>query len=849
MAVVAMSAASAGAQIEDDIAEIQAAPPIEELQVVGQRSTSSDSAQLLDRQFSDSVKDTIGAEAISRSPDSDAAEIVIRIPSVTVKDSRFIYVRGLGERYSAALLGKSRLPSTDPNKRVAPLDLFPADFLQSLSVIKSYSPDLPGDFSGGLVDIELRNYPSDLAIQFGISIAGNTQTTFQGFDTYQGCGAADYFGVGGCRNLPASFGDSSIGAPDREEAAAYSNQLPNVWTPEGVTAPIDSNLKFSIGNSWGDFGVNASVNWKNGYNFTPDRVQRQFTRGGLLPDGSIRIVETDDFLYDISEFQTQLSSLVTAGYEIDETNEIGFRALYNKTSTDSVEIGTGRNEQNYEALVQVTRLQYVQESLAYGQLEGKHQVFDQLEIDWRTAYSRSTQDAPDTRTTTYQCDTDQDDMNDFPADCDRPARFTDNSLGGTRLYYDLRERMTDSAVDFRLPFDVPVLGDYESMPAEISAGPAYMFRERHSNLRRFLYLLRGAQDRALPAEELLTPEQILEGRTTFEETSQERDSFNATEEIIGGYVNVELPLYEDQLRLNAGVRAEYSYIRVNARSIRGEPVTPRLNNLDPLPAVGLVWSPLEEMNVRFNWSKTVSRPEFRELSPVEFPEPDGLRTTIGNPFLQQASISSFDLRWEWFFETLELASLGVFYKELKDPIERILISQGSNIANSFANSEKADLFGVEAEIRKNFGFLSHLLDPLAVTVNVAWVESNVSQRDDATGIQNKEDRPLQGQSPFVVNAGIEWEDDEYGLARLLYNTSGREISDIGFNGLPNIYFERRDQLDFVYLKTFEAFEEFFSVKFTVENMLNSDYVWTQGSETQKRFKAGVTFKLGLTWEY
>jgi TonB-dependent receptor len=840
---------AADAQIEDDIGEVEASPEVEVIQITGQRSKSSDSSQLLERQFGDTLQDTIGAEAIARSPDSDAAEIVLRIPSVTVKDSKFIYVRGLGERYSSALLGKSRLPSTDPNKRVAPLDLFPAEFIQSISIIKSYAPDLPGDFSGGLVDIDLKSYPSDLSMKLGVSLGGNTQTTFQNFEVYQGCGAADYFGFGGCRDLPGAFGRKSIGSPDPAESAYYSSTMPDVWSPRNSTAPVDTDLKFAIGNSWGDFGANLSVNWKNGYDFVPDRLQRQFTRGGVDADGKVIMVEQDNFLYDISAFETQLSALFTGGYEISETDEIGVRALYNRTSTDSVEVGTGRNEQNYESLTRVTRFQYTEESLAYGQLAGKHQIFGEGEFDWRTAYSNSSQNTPDTRTTTYQCDAEETDTNNFPVDCEDPARFTDNSQGGTRVYYKLDEWMTDTAFDIRLPFEIPVMGDDMTMPLEFSMGPAYTYRERDSNLRRFLYLLRGVQDRTLPAEDLLTPEQILDRKVTFQEKTQLRDSFEASEEIIGGYVNFEVPLYSDILRLNAGVRTEYSYIKVEATTITGDPVRPRLNNLDPLPAVSAVWNPIEDMNVRASWAKTVSRPEFRELSPVEFPEPDGLRTTIGNPFLVESHIDSFDIRWEWFFESTEMVSLGFFHKQLEKPIEKILISQASNIANSFANAKDADLTGIEGEIRKNFGFLSEVLDPLSLTVNFAWVTSSVRQEQDAAGVQNKGTRALQGQAPFVVNASVEWFDDEWGMVRLLYNTSGREISDIGFNELPDIYLERRDQLDFVYLQTFEAFEEFFSMKFTVENLMDTPYVWTQGDFTQKRFNNGVTFKLGVSWEY
>jgi hypothetical protein len=257
------------------------------------------------------------------------------------------------------------------------------------------------------------------------------------------------------------------------------------------------------------------------------------------------------------------------------------------------------------------------------------------------------------------------------------------------------------------------------------------------------------------------------------------------------------------------------------------------------------------MNVRGGFSQTVSRPEFRELSPIQFPEPFGLRPVVGNPDLIESTIDNFDLRWEWFFTPLEIVSMSFFYKQIQDPIETVVLTLSGTAATSFANFDSADLWGFEWEGRKNFGFIDAKLQELALYLNASWIESESSRDAPAqTGdVTTAASGPLVGQAPFTVNAAIEYAPEEWGTFRLIYNTIGQRLDARGANGLPDIFEERRDQLDFVFTKTFDTGGIPLATKFSVENILNDDYLWTQSDIVQSRYRSGVTFKVGVSYRY
>lgn len=823
--------------------ESEAALGEDVVEVVADAQKATEAAQLVARQKADTVQDTISAQTFQKAPDSSAAEVVARVPSVTVKDD-FVFVRGLGERYSSALLNGSRLPSTNPNKRVVPLDLFPADFIDSLAIIKTFTPNLPGDFSGGLVDINLASFPDTFGAKLGAKLGFNTNATFSKFDTYRKARQfPEFFGVDTTRELPSIFGDQPIRANSQTEQGLFAAALENIWSPKTITAPPNSSVDFQVGNDFGDLGIEFAAGWSNKYVVYPNRIQRTYKQ----QDASAGAILDDDFVYDFSIWETELGAVLTSGYDIDDDNRLSFRALYQRQTADTVELGLGTRE-NTGNPTRVTRLEYGQEDLAFGQIGGQHRIdgvlIDGLEVQWRTAYSRTTLKKPDTRETEYITSDQQ------------SSEFRWSPGQSKRIFLDVEDRMSDSAVDLIIPFRTP----WWKLRGRFSTGPAYTYRQRFSDLRQFRYL-RGPSFGSTPPDFVLQPPEIIldpnnvsNGIISFEEASFGDDSFDATEEIAGYYGMVDLPLIRDTLRFVGGARVEYSQIRTNFFSkvsdIRGKETT-TLTNTDPLPSAGLVWTPQPDMNVRAQWSMTVSRPEFRELSPVLYPEPLGLKQTVGNPDLVETEISNYDLRWEWFFAPLELVSVSLFYKDFDKPIENVILTQSGRLTTSFANSKSAYLYGFEFEARKNFGFVDEALEELQILLNVAWIESESDRGEqDLLGeVTTRTKGPLVGQAPFVVNATLEYTDDTFGTARLLYNTIGDTLDDLGANRLPDIELTRRDQLDFVWSKSFQVGNRELAAKFAVENILNDAYLWTQGDNIQQRYRSGVTFDVSLSYRW
>ena len=842
---------------------------VEVIDVTADVTESTEATQLLKRKMAPTVSDSLGSEAIGKTPDSDAAEVVTRVPAVTIKDDKFIIVRGLGERYSSALLNGSRLPSTDPNRRIVPLDLFPADFIESLNIIKTYTPDLPGDFSGGLVEIKLAEPPAHLTYGLSTSLSFNTETTFQDYDTYDGW-ASDWLTFGdGPRELPSAFDifpDSPTMSPmlSTTQMRSLVGSLPLNWNVNSATAPPNFSVDAFAGNTWGPFGVNlaAAYGWKFGVH--RGEVQNSYTSLDQINQDS-----GDIFTYDVSDFETQLGAVLTSQYEINKEHKLLARGLVNRQSVDEVQKGEGVDGQSADIEQFPTSSQYTASQLGFGALEGLHH-FSWVDLDWRGSWAPSSQSVPDAKFYTYT---------QSPGE---PPPILDTRGGPIaeplRTWTDLSEFLQDYYLDATIPFRtrLPFTDVWRGLSAQIKTGVNYALRDRNFTYQS--YDIPGTTlveqlNLALPPDSLLVPSNFsVNGPFIFDRLSYQ--PFDASQEIAAGYGMVDLPLVEERLRVIAGSRVEYSYISGRAYL---EPVgftNIRLNDLNPMPAVSLVYTPRDDMNVRGAFSQTVSRPEFRELTPVKFAALPGERILVGNPNLISSEITNLDLRWEWFFSPLELVSASVFYKDLSNPIELVTgRDSAGGVFDVYVNYDSASLWGLELETRKDFNFAvpyarrvswladiaPHLAD-LQLLINVSVVDSTTSENfrpvdpDLATVSPAPGEKPLQGQSPFVVNAALEYEDYRWGLFRLLYNTVGETIVAKGTKfgespAVPDIEQQRRDQLDFVWLSEVTIFDVPLSTKFAVENILNDAFEETQGPRTTSHYRTGVTFSTGVSYSF
>lgn len=814
----------------------------ETVEVVARAERGSARVQLELRREAVSVTENISAQEIRASPDSDAGEIVQRLPAVVVKDDKYINVRGLNERYSAARLQGSRLPSTDPERRVVPLDLFPAEFIESISLVKTFQPDLPGDFSGALADIFLKSFPEQTSFSVGLQSGVNTNVTFKTFDTYRAAGPADYFGLGEhFRRLPDAIPDRAAdvnSTPAR--AQAFARAFDNIWEPSHISAPPNLGWNFSGGGSWGALGLSIAGLYRTEY-----KRQNLFTSNVLFAGD--RAEFADRFDHRASTFDVRLGGLLNAGYRIGDGHNLFFRALVNRNATDETRRSIGVEDSTAHILA-FTRFKYTVDTLAFGQLGGEHRL-GPFETRWRTAYGYTTQDQPDGRLQTR--------------DLSEGNIFTNNNFGGRRLFGSLEERLTDSAIDFtsRLPKPAALI------PAEpvLRFGPAYAFRERDQGLRQFIFDVKDVPElQPLPTEKIFAPQNFrpnpFNRGVSFREESKPRDSFTAQEEVLAGYAMLELPVFQSSAGLHevtmfGGARTEYWHLKERFFGANNKPLPLRKTEVDPLPAMGLRYRPVANMNLRLSWSETLTRPDLRELSPTQYPEQGSLETKAGDPTLRTASIQNYDFRWEWFVGGDELISASLFYKDFTNPIEQVIFYEGSNRVFKPRNALSAKVFGWEIETRASLSRAWNRLDGLFFLTNVTWADSEAKILQDSGQVRS---RRLQGQAPFIVNAGLSYRHSRWGELRLLYNTADRRVEAAGppdsdpLTGrplIPEVYEERRDQLDAAYLTKAEVFSVPVQIKLTAENLLNDQYVFTQADLVQKRFTTGVKCSLSLTYAF
>ena len=800
------------------------------VEVIAKLFKRAEAAQQQKRKESAVVSENMSAEAIAKSTDSDAGEIVARATSIVVAQDKFFFVRGLRERYSATLLNNSKLPSTDPEKRVVPLDLFPAEFIESLSLVKSFSAELPGDFAGALAMIDLKEYPDEPHFNLGFGSSWNTDFTGRPFRSYKRNSSTDYFGFGkNARKLPDAFGDN--GTNDLNRAG---RQLSNSWHLSTFDAAPNTNLSVSTGNKWGPFGFELGGAYATEFKGQHNTLFQKLTSTGTQNDNSQKVDIIKQFRGDTYRFTTRLSGVLSSGLRLNDDNDLSFSAFLNRNSTDQVRQIEGSISQYSGDRIAENIIGYTEEELAYGQFKGHHHT-PWLDIDWRSAFTRTTQDVPDVRKTTYQTK---------PG---LPAQFASIDAGGYRTFQTLTEYLTDSGLDFTTPFPL-----WSELTGKFHWGAAYSYRNRGFRLRVFQHVTNGAADRFQDPETVLDPKNLGQS-VNLVESSQRRDQFAATEETLAGYGSFDLPLIRDQLRLNAGVRFEYSLIKLNTADDQGNPASARKRNTNPLPAINLIYSPRPDMNVRASWSRTVVRPDFRELNPSYniVADNDSFEPFVGNPRVVQSDIENIDLRWEWFLGPSELLSLGLFRKEISNPTETTYLQFASDNVFTVKNNKDATIQGVEIEAKKNLGFVHSALSRFSLTTNFSYIHSKVSilsgGRTDSGGDING--RALQGQSPYIANGALEWNHPDWGSAQLAYNTAGRYIDVIGVKGLPEIYVEPRDSLDFSIVAKLQKLGLPGTVKVAAENILNDRFEQTQADIARLRYRKGVKFSLGISFQF
>ena len=807
----------------------------EEVAVVAptlEAQSSTAAAQMMLRMRAPSVQDNIGAAEMRSNNDSDAADAMSRVTGVSVVDNQSVFVRGLGERYSNTTLNGATLPTTEPDRRVVPLDLFPAGLIDSVQVSKTYTPDKPSQFAGGLVEIIPLKLPSATAYEFSLGGAYNSVTTGRSGLGYAGSGAWNGFD-GGARELPAGFPDRKVirGGRFTSDELGYlrsdleqlGESFDNVWDPVARDQPLNQSYSGLLGGRFGKLGVVATVRHSQNSQIT-DSERRTFYKVGAGGE-----VERFNGPYDFDEtqFTSTVGGVGNLAWQFSPNHRLSLDNFYTHVGTDETRVFEGFNS-DADNDIRNQRLFFVEEQIRAHHVGGDH-LFPNASnsrLDWKVAFSQADRAEPDLREVLYEFD---------------PAReafvLADESQSGLRQFNDL----ADDSVEFNLNWST-LVENWAGLPTQVKFGAGYIDRTRDflSRRLRFVPTNTSGLDLSRPAEELFTADRI--GRNfQLKEETRPTDQYDAAQETLSAYGMVDVPLAV-RLRLVAGARVENFRQQVDtfdpfARSLSGGAATIRadLDNTNVFPAVNLVYSVRNNQNLRVGVSQTVNRPEFRELAPFEFTDVVGGRATVGNPDLQQSLIQNVDVRWELFPGTgEEVVAASFFYKNFDDPIERI-VEPTAQLRTSFTNADSARNAGFEIEGRKALGRY------LFLGANYTWVDSEVTLDAAARQVQTSLVRPLAGTSKNLFNTTFEASHAGWS-GRLLVNFFDDRISDVGSLGLPDIIENGRNSLDFVFSKRFDRF----SLRFAVTNLTDAPYVFQQGGLDQRVYKLGRTMAFGLS---
>jgi len=835
---------TAGKTTRQDVEMDTEAAEADEIVVEAELSTATEGALLTERKKSLAVSDGISAEFIKKTPDSDAGDAIKRTTGVSVVGGKYVFVRGLGERYSNTQLNGVNVPSPEPEKKVVPMDIIPAGLIENIVTIKTFLPDQPGTFAGGLVRIKTKEFPDEF--QFNVSVSGgfNSNAHFQDIWGYDG-GGIDFLGIDdGNRELPFSRNLNNLST--KEVANAYGKFNNNVFMPsKGGYAPNQSYSmsiadQVNLGNL--PIGYIANLTYSSGAKY---KEQKSFFP--RLAKGEYEYLWNSD----IATYDVNWGGVLNFSTKLNNDNKIGLKTTYNRSAEDESMHTLGNSFYESDVLsnlIRTTRLRFIERQMWSSQLSGNHYLswLGKSELEWKAQYASAKRYEPDNRETQYLYDEDLE-MFSYNNDYKRNGRF----------FSDLSDDEYDILLDFTVPFK-----QWSGFKGKVKMGGVYTTKNREFWARRFKFQQPSGEYEGLTPEQLFSESNIEAGMIRFVESTDPSDQYTADEKIMATYAMVELPIFRN-VRFIGGARLERNDIKINsfAGTIDNlQAVKGGFDETNILPSLNLIYELSDQMNVRGAFSQTIANPELRELAPFRF---DSYRTAmVGNPFLEQTKIQNYDLRWEWFPSFGELIAISLFYKNIDKPLEVVALAGfGSTPEETTNNGKTAKNYGVEFEFRKGLGFLSHSLANFSISTNVTLVKSEIEQGkyiyryNPSSGILEEfpvaaslsGKRKMQGQSPYVINVNLGYDNPEWGLSStLLYNIVGERISQLNGNPyFPHNFVEKsRHQLD---LSLSKRLTDNFKTKLNIKNILNDRYLIMFGDDEAERYNTGTSYSISLSY--
>jgi len=782
------------------------------------------------------VASVVSAESIKRSPDRNSGDVLKRVPGTSVQDGKYLVVRGLADRYNQAMLNGILLPSTEADRKTFSFDLIPANMIDNMIINKAFVPEHPGEWAGGLVQVNTRDIPTKNFFSIQIGTGFNTQTIANDFYTYRG-GKTDWLGVDdGTRSLPSSYTTKNqfvlLTPAEKNE---IGKQMENVWSADKVGSPINSSFQAS-GGFVKKFNGNRQLGVIIGLTYNRSNRYTKLTNNGY--SFSTGNTVTPDFLYNDDKYAQDVlaGALGTITYQFNSNNKISYKTIFNINTSDYATLRSGllNNGRSPFDSLRGTELALKQNMFWNNQISGEHNFpTAQIKAKWYGSFNVLDAYIPDQRRLLYVKD-------NSTANSAFAAQITNtlSQQSGNRFYQFLNDYVYTAGGDLTKTFTL------FNQKQSVKGGYLFQVRDRLFDSKPFsVYLPRdNAQYRALPASQIFAAGNFGDGSVTSTQFAFDAIGGNIYRYLANNILNAGFIQFDNQFsakfRLVWGLRVE-NFDQLLGSVKRWDPRHSHTVVTDYLPGINATFKVNPKTNIRLSASQTVVRPELRELATFQFFDFDLNATVQGSPGLKRTKITNADLRYELYPKAGEVFNIGVFYKYFDKPIEQTFnLGGGGSSTFNYSNPEQATAYGVEMEYRKKLDF-NEVTKNFTFLTNLSYIKSNVSDAKLAL------DRPLQGQSNYLINAGLLYDLEKAGFnATLLYNQIGERIAFVGTGSagggtvdFPDIWESSRPVLDFQV--TQKIIKKKGEIRLGISDILNKKLYFYQNIDGNTKLNKGV----------
>ncbi len=889
---------------------------IEEVVIKAKQLDNTENAILNMQRKAEGIQDGISSVEMKRFASSSAAESMTKVTGVSVVDGKNVVIRGLGDRYTNVQLDGQNLPSTNPYKNSADIDLIPANLLDNIITSKTFTPDQPGSFTGGNVNIKTRSFPEQFTLNFTIGATINTESSFKNnFLTHDG-GNTDWLGYDdGTRSIPELLtekqfledvlsikyntrarkypfnADGSVKYPTSiyeptgeilgEKVDVASKTLSTQMAPVTTTSFMDHKISFSVGNQVTLFGnplgFILGINYKRNYSFYENSTNSMYAiTSGINDTGEKEYHLLPGLeLSDTKGVESpQISGLASLAYKYNANGAIEFVYSYSHDADKTSRAQSGKNYfYDRKNKFQTYSIDFTERQLNIFRTKIEHTfpALNNAKLQLNGSYTKSSQDVPDLKLFANYYDEEKDQYYTNDSELRKPFHF----------WRFLDDKQYQGKIDFTLPF---LQG--KSSSNKIKLGFNYSNKDRNYNEEQYniandfadysyfkslteyggninAYFEHENTGIVATDPNKLSKYYKFGHMVTYQSLPGTRNDNDYTgyEKITAGYVMLTYNIFKD-LKFIGGARVENTNmeavsskytIAIENGNTPDSSLIAQINEIDILPSVNLVYALNKNINIRASFSKTLARPNMREMAPFVSFSFIGGPTELGNPQLKRTTINNFDLRWEWFLKTGELLAVSGYYKDFTNPIVVQNVYGTDNFEIMYDNVDKGKVYGIELEFRKSLDFIEALKDfRFATNLSLTYSEISIDPEEfkvisDRNPDFTEPKRPFNGQSPYLVNANIFYQKNSF-EAGLNFNKFGPRLDVVGVNGNPDIYEVNKGNLDLISKYTMGKFV----LGFNVKNLLNTPIcriVKLQGVQYDvTKYNVGQFFEFTLSYK-